>query len=159
MKRDLVRRYLRQIDRKLQLPKTIRKRICADLNTTIDARLEAGISAEQILQELGNPDAVAAEFNAQMSGEVQKKHPLCFVCLAAAILAFLVLTGKLAIQFLVTDFINGMTRSVGVIGGADGPTTIFVSSAVSEGFDYGLVFWIALLAAGLIGFVRLYHRK
>ena len=126
-----IHRYLAQVSRRLRFPKETRKRICSDLHTTILAKLEAGFSEEDILRELGDPKALAAEFHAQMPELIQRHTPLRFVCLAAAILAAIVLSGKLLLHFFVDDFINGMTRSIGIIGGADGPTSVFITTSVS----------------------------
>lgn len=153
------RRYLKQVDRKLSLPKEMRQRICADLESTISARLENNMTEAEILAELGDPADIAAEFNTQMAAPHHKKSPLRFVCLAAAILSGLVLVGKLIANLLVAGFINGMARSVGIIGGADGPTSIFVTASVSDGFDGGLIFWLLLLIAGITGFCLLNRSK
>lgn len=154
-----IRAYLKQVSRNLKLSRDLKQRICSDLSTTIALKLEAGIPEETILQELGRPEDVAAEFNIQMTDHIRKKSPFRFICLAAAILSGLVLIGKLVLHFLVTDFFNGMTRSIGIIGGADGPTSVFVSTTVSERFDGGLFFWLFVLIAGIAGFYLLNRRN
>ena len=153
------RRYLKQVDHRLKLSKEMRIRICADLESTIAARLENNMSEAEILSELGKPADIAAEFNVQMGNHHVRKSPLRFVCLGAAILSAMVLIGKVLIQFLVNDFINGMSRSIGIIGGADGPTSVFVSATVSERFDGGLFFWLFVLIAGIAGFYVLNRRN
>ena len=49
------------------------------------------------------------------------------------------------------------SASIGVIGGADGPTAIMVTGSVfqSVGFDWDIVFVAALLIVGVLGFLHL----
>ena len=150
-----VHTYLTQVSHRLRFPKETRKRICSDLQTTILAKLEAGFSEEEILRELGDPKTVAAEFHAQMPDLMQKKTPLRIVCLAAAILSAIVLSGKLLLHFFLDDFVNGMTRSIGIIGGADGPTSVFITTSVSGRATAELIFWLIVLIAGIVGFYLL----
>ena len=152
-----VHTYLTQVSHRLRFPKETRKRICSDLQTTILAKLEAGFSEEEILRELGDPKTVAAEFHAQMPDLIQKKRPLRIVCLAAAILSAIVLSGKLLLHFFVDDFVNGMTRSIGIISGADGPTSVFITASVSGRATAELIIWLFLLIAGIAGFCAVKH--
>ena len=47
--------------------------------------------------------------------------------------------------------------SIGIIGGADGPTAIFVTT--SPGFDWDIVLMAGLLIGGIAGFLRLRRCK
>jgi len=153
------RKYLRRIARRLRFPNDIKNRICTDLQTTILIKLESGAPEDAILRELGSPKAVADEFHSQMADLIRSKSPVRFFCLAAGILSALVLMGKLALRFYLNDLINGMTRSIGIIGGADGPTSIFVTTAVSNGLDWGTVIWTIILIGGFAGFFILNSRS
>ena len=51
------------------------------------------------------------------------------------------------ISFKVSD-----SSTIGIIGGADGPTSVFVAAAV--GPDWLLLLWFLLLAAGIWGLVK-----
>ena len=144
------RRYLKQVEHSLNLPREMRSRIRADLESTIAARLENNMSEAEILSELGKPADIAAEFNAHMGNHHVRKSPLRFVCLGAAILSAMVLIGKVLIQFLVNDFINGMSRSIGIIGGADGPTAILISTTAAP-----LSPWLMALLLGAAAIVCL----
>jgi len=147
--------YLKQVFLKLNLSKETKQRICSDLNTTITAKLEAGQTEDAILADLGSPAEVAAEFNRQMADQIPKQSPWRIVCLIAAFVSAAVLLGKVAIHLLVNDFINGMTRTVGIIGGADGPTSVFITSSVTERVDGSFFFWLAILVAGITGYFLL----
>lgn len=70
-----MKKYLRSVNRRLNMPKALRSRVIADLESTIHSRLEAGQSQEEILQELGTPRQAAAELNRQMEEYTYKKSP------------------------------------------------------------------------------------
>lgn len=93
------------------------------------------------------------------SSKNRKLRPLRIFCLGAAIVAALVLIGKAVICFLVTDLFNGMTRSVGIIGGADGPTSIFITTSVTDRVDGSFFFWLGVLIIGIVGYVLLKRRN
>lgn len=84
-----------------------------------------------------------------------KKRVLRGICLAVAILGGLELLGNLAAwgiaKCLMVSAARGEIGTVGIIGGADGPTTVFVASA-------GVVNWLlplALVAMGIAGYICL----
>ncbi len=155
MKTDLTPRlnkFLKQVNRKLNLPGNLRSRILADLQVSMADRLETGISEEEILSELGSPAKVAAEFNEQMDEFAYRKSPLRFVFLAMALMGGLLFLGDILITLLVHDLLNGHTGAVGIIGGADGPTSIFVTTTVRGSMMWDLVVYAALIVVGLLGY-------
>jgi len=85
-----------------------------------------------------------------------KKSPWRFVFLAAALYGLWKLLSKVAARvmylFLKDPFLLSYeAASIGIIGGADGPTAIFVTSP-------GWVHWLVpflFLAVGLLGFLGL----
>jgi len=154
-----IRTYLRQVSRKLRFSKALNTRICADLQTTILAKMESGIPETEILDSLGTPTMVAADFHAQMPDQIRKKSPLRFVCLAVSIVSALVLVGRLLLSLFLDDLLNGMTRSIGIIGGADGPTSVFITTTTSVRSVAELLFWLILFISGIIGFYLLNHKK
>ncbi len=95
----------------------------------------------------------------------QKKNPWWFACLAGAILCGLVLGWQLLIWGIlmyglilvpagITSSPSGSSSSVGIIGGADGPTVIFVTGTPGI-WEYALPL---LALAGLVLCVRGCHR-
>lgn len=145
-----MKKYMNAVERRLNLPFDVKVRVMNDLSSSIAARREAGKSDEEIYAELGTPKQVAAELNEQMKEYALKKSPLRWACLAAAVLGGLLLAfdgvvGLLA--WLVTKSIN--STSVGIIGGADGPTAIFVASPPNS---TGTLLWLTLLVLGLLGY-------
>lgn len=147
-----IRRYLRQVTRHLTLSRAAKQRIRNDLATTIAAKLESGSSESTILQELGTPRTVAAEFNAQMGTSAPKGSRWRFLPLVVSIISGVILLSQLTSQLLLRNFSGS---DVLIIGGADGPTSIFVTSAHSGRFDWELLIWLLLLIAGLAGYFLL----
>ena len=61
------------------------------------------------------------------------------------------------LQLLALRSLNTDALSLGIIGGADGPTAIFVTTQV--GFQWELAAAVALLAVGIAGFLWLSRKK
>ena len=154
-----MKKYIKAVRRRLNLPKDVKERVMTDFASSIAARQEAGETDEQIIAELGTPKEAAAVLNEQMKEYAYRKSPWRWAALAAAILGGLLLlyngvVGLLA--HMLTEAINA-SASVGIIGGADGPTAIFVTTAV--GPDYETWFFTLVLIAGLAAWWRLSHLK
>ncbi len=147
MKQELTR-YLKRVRRHLNMPNCQRDRVISDLTTTITAMTESGMDVDQILKELGSPKKTAREFNEQMKEFTYKKSPWRFVFLAVAVLAGAALAFEWIISLILGDIFNvTMPGAVGVIGGADGPTSVFITKTVSTCWQ-----WLCLLLIGLIGY-------
>ena len=145
-----IRRYLRAVRRRLPLPAAYRKRVMEDLESSIASRRESGQSDDEILTVLGAPAQAAADLCEGLQDKVLRKSPWRFLCLAAAIAAALVLlSGNLA-ELLLWP----VNHNVGVIGGADGPTAIFISSTQSSMQTQRLIA-VLVLIAGSVGYILL----
>ena len=85
------------------------------------------------------------------------KNPWRFACLALSVLGLALLIVQLAIFHGFSVALSpSEAASIGIIGGADGPTAIFVSSVP------GLGSWllpIGLIVGGLAGFFLLGRKK
>lgn len=147
-----MKRYLRAVCRRLALPKRYRERVMSDFESSIQARREAGQSDEEIFQALGTPKQAAQELNTQMSPYTWRKSPWCFAALALAVLSALVLLmeGVWPVMLL------PLNASVGVIGGADGPTAIFVAQQ-PQAVHTEMIIAAVLLVLGLAAYFRLRH--
>ena len=86
-----LRKYLRVVRRRLDVPKQLKDRIMEDFVSSIDARKENGQEEAAILAELGAPKMAARELNQQMREYTYRKSPWRWVCLAVAILSGLCL--------------------------------------------------------------------
>ena len=129
-------RYLRAVRRRLPLSGQMKDRVMDDLRSSINERREAGQTDAEIFAALGPAKQAAAELTAQLPGYAFRKSPLRFICLGAALLALL--AGLLKTVTNLRGF-----ASVGVIGGADGPTEIFIAGP--QIFD-----WADVIAAGVV---------
>lgn len=127
---NLIKRYVNTVERNLRLDRATRLRIMRDLGSDIQARQERGETPEAILAELGPAEAVAESFNREFRDHaVPRKSRWRWLFLAGAVLtgggaAFLGLTGFSLWK------LDPAASAIGVIGGSDGPTAIFVTSSV-----------------------------
>lgn len=153
-----MKKYLKSIEWRLNLPRDIKKRVMADLSGSIQERREAGQTDQEIMAELGTPKRAAAELNEQMKEYAYRKSPWRFLCLLISGLAAGWLIWYWGIMSLLTGFTLGESASLGIIGGADGPTAIFVTAQTS-GIDWDIVLMAGILLAGLAGYFLLCRCK
>ena len=149
------KRYLSAIRRRLNMPKDLKDRVMSDFLCAIDARRENGQTMEQIMEELGDPKKAAADLNEQMKAYTYRKSPWRWFCFALSVVCALVL-GKGGVRGLLAAALTGANAAVstGIIGGADGPTAIFVTTTPELlQRTYGLT--TLLLVMGVIGFIAL----
>ena len=150
-----MKEYMNQVKWKLALPRDVKKRVMADLASSIQSRVEAGQTEEQIMAELGTPAEVAAELNEQMKEFAYVRSPWRWACLALAAVSALTLVFKSAIN-LMAAILNKAT--IGVIGGVDGPTAIFVTQA-PENALYSMLMSALVLLMSIVGFYYLGHMR
>ncbi len=154
-----MKQYLNSIRRRLALPGDVKKRVMSDLESSIQARREAGQTDEEIRAELGTPRQAAADLNQQMKEYAYRKSPWRFAFLALAVVAgWNLLTNYLpaaVISWYAQSILSREAASVGIIGGADGPTAIFLTGPI---WGYAAFFAI-LLVAGILGYVLLKRLK
>ena len=149
-------RYMNTVKRKLNLPRDVKKRVMADLQSSVESRLEAGHTREEILEELGTPAQVAAELNGQMKEFAYGKSPWRYLCLAMAVVSGLALLFKGGMNLLMAMITRAESQSIGIIGGADGPTAIFVTRT-PENTLYGMLLAALVLVMSIVGFYSLGH--
>ena len=139
-----VKRYMNAIERRLRADRHTRVRIMTELAGDFESRREAGQSDEQIMAELGTPDEVAAQFNIAMGASGKpSRWRWAFVALAVVVLAVV------SLPMLASQFTAGQAASVGVIGGADGPTAIYVTASPEQSL-IGALPWLLGCAAGFL---------
>lgn len=155
-----IKKYVNAVERRLNMPRDVRARVMSDFRSSISARREAGESVEEILESLGSPKEAAAELNRQMEEYTYKKSPWRFAFLGAAIIGGLYLLGELITMILVYAMTGSEAQSMGVIGGADGPTAIFVTSSADPfTTEVKIALSVAALAAGIFGFYKFSRMK
>lgn len=140
------------------MPKELRQRVLNDLKSSISSRLEAGKSPEEVLQELGSPKEAAAELNRQMQEYTYRKSPWRWGCLVLMIVSFLSFCFRGVLGLLAALFNFHASHSIGIIGGADGPTAIFVT-APDGYYIKQIVITVILFIMSILGFWSLSHIK
>ena len=151
-----MKRYMTAIERRLNLPRDVRARVMTDLQSSVAARREAGQTDEEIYTDLGAPEAVAAELSEQMKEYAYTKSKWRWAALAGAVIAgvMLLFEGITGLLVWLLNISVNESNSLGIIGGADGPTAIFVTAA-PRGYDWLL--WALVLVMCSIGWWRLSH--
>lgn len=153
-----MKRYMNAIERRLNLPKEVRNRVMNDLASSIQSRRENGQTDEEIYAELGAPEQVAGELNEQMKEFAYEKSPWRWAALAVVIFALLRMISRCIARLEAAYFTwaIGQSHSLGIIGGADGPTSIFLTAKWTTA---DLIPWVLVLIMGIWGFWKLGHLK
>ena len=149
-----MKKYVKSVERKLNLPRDVKQRVMTDLESSIQSRMEAGQTGEQIKAELGEPAQVAAELNEQMKEFAYAKSPWRWGCLLLAVISGLTLLYKGFMNLLVAAITYAENQSVGIIGGADGPTAIFVTQS-PDSAAYSVLMSGLILVMSALGFYYL----
>lgn len=153
-----MQKYLRSVRRRLNMPKALKDRVMADFAESIEARLEDGQPEKSIFSELGTSKQAAEELNRQMEEYTYRKSPWRWACLALAILSGLCIAYKGLPGLLLMLFNKANNASIGIIGGADGPTAVFVTTS-DNGFHTTIGLYILLLITGILGYLILRKLK
>lgn len=136
------KQYLRKISAALRrsgMEKKTRKRLEADLASDFSIRLEKGESAEEIIRSMGTPEELVKGFCLEapaVSPKTRKQKVLFVLGIIFAVLTAAAGLGTAWEEYAVGNFpslfygrpIPKQVNGAQVIGGADGPTKIFVSS-------------------------------
>lgn len=86
------------------------------------------------------------------------KNPWRWGCLVVAIIGALSLLWQGVIMVLAYTLTRNEAASIGIIGGADGPTAIFVATNPAP-IGYTIIVSLILLVLGVVGFYLLGHKK
>lgn len=149
-----MKKYLKAVKRKLNLPSDVKSRVMHDFISSIQSRKEAGKTDAEIFAELGAPSHVAADLNEQMKEFAYIKSPWRWACFALVVLCVLMLLHGGIRGLLAAALTNAENASMGIIGGADGPTAIFVTTS-GDFWLYQTGITLLLLAMGVLGFLAL----
>ena len=150
-----MKKYCNAVELRLNLPRDVKTRVMTDFQSSIQARREDGMTDGEIFADLGTPKQAAATLNEQMKEYAYRKSPWRFLFAALAIYGGWELFGGLAAALLYLAMSDPLSQagSVGIIGGADGPTAIFVTTRVPEWYHFGIP--LMLLLVGILGYYRL----
>lgn len=154
-----MKKYLRAVRRKLNLPSDVKKRVMTDFASSIQSRKEAGITDDEIFSEFGNPAKVTADLNEQMKEFAYIKSPCRWVCFALIIVCSMALLYKGGAGLLAAMLSFALfSENVGVIGGVDGPTQIYVAQS-QDSMVHGMVMTALILVMSILGFYFLGHMR
>lgn len=137
-----IKSYVNAIERRLRLPLKMKQRLNMDLGTDIHARLESGKSVDEVIEELGTPEEVARRLNKEMEEYVLPKNKTS----SAIFLVLLVLAAAYTI-FVLWESIY-LQKFISIIGGADGPTSIFIAGKMVS--PWQRIFFIGTVVLGLL---------
>lgn len=154
-----MKKYLKAVKRKLNLPSDVKKRVMTDFISSIESRREAGKTDGEIYAELGSPAEAAAGLNEQMKEYAYCKSPWRWVCLALVIICTfsLLFRGGLGLLAAVLSFFL-YDPSIGMIGSTDGPTQIFVALP-QDAMIHSMVMTALVLVMSIVGFHYLGHMR
>ncbi len=122
--------YIQAILKKTGLDRKTKARLAADLESDIGARLDAGETLDAVMTGMGSPAEVAEGLARSMGGATPRRSRWRWAVLFLAVALLLqVLYSAIAWCFFVPREMAGAeSATLGIIGGADGPTAIFVTS-------------------------------
>lgn len=156
MKRD----YINAVKSSRSIPASKKEEIIRDLEEIFAESLAHGESETELSARLGTPEQFASGF--ENSGAVSNGRKGLLISLAAVFSGvFLGSLGFYVVALLRSTFIWGRDESLAIIGGADGPTQIFVQGS-SSGVVWGFVLFGALIlvlgALATVLWVKLFRR-
>lgn len=155
-----MKKYTTAVERRLDLPRNIKVRVMSDFISAITARRESGMTDTEIYAELGTPRQAAQTLNEQMKEYTYRKSPWRFVFLFAAVYGLWEIFCRIFARLLQYVLLIPMMHqteaaSIGIIGGADGPTAIFITTPEWTHWVVPLL----MAAVGICGFLRLRRCK
>ena len=152
-----MKKYCTRVERRLNLPRELKVRVMTDFASSIQARREAGMTEDEIYADLGTPKQAAAVLNEQMKEYAYRKSPWRFLFAACAAYGAAELIPMIfgCLSYWILRAWAMLTPneavSVGIIGGADGPTAIFLTTPVWMHY----LLPAAALVVGILGYLRL----
>lgn len=114
-------KYIKQLKKALKPPAHKKKEVLRDVCEAFDSAQEHGETAQQVIARLGSPQDFAAGWHEQwgLNPQSLKKRRLRLT----ALLLGLIVLGALALRLYIRR-----QETMNIIGGADGMTSIIVSS-------------------------------
>lgn len=149
IKLNVVRQTISKWEKGLSVPDSeMLIRIAEELDTTVTVLLGETVEPEES-EDLKALSAKLELLNEQFANQAENRRRIWRVIfIAIAVIAGLVLLGEL-IEFIYTQaMINSIDAGTSIIGGADGPTRIFVARTVNP-IGKWLFAGIAAAAAGV----------
>ena len=151
-------KYIRQALRKMKVSSQKKKEIARDLEEIFASAAEHGESEQAVMERLGTPEEYAAGISGQLPGKRRSVIRLAFIAATAALGSCFMFLGILMRTATVRASVDG-SASIGIIGGADGPTSILVAAGEMNPSQAFLWAGAALLAITVVQVVLLIWTK
>lgn len=125
--------YIKQVEKKLNLSRKMKKEVLRDLDEVFISALEHGEAEQQVIDRLGEPEEFARSIHEQLgvccTGKRQRRKKISIIITALISV----------IAFVTTFFIHVSRPAKNIIGQADATTTIQI---IGIGID---MFWLIIL--------------
>jgi len=149
--------FLKRLKKQLRrLKKTELQKNINDYEELISDMTESGLTEQEAVERIGSPEAAAAEILENTPPEnFRKKDPIgrCLIALSVLFLSISLVTEYLTHTFQTTyDVIT-------VIGGADGPTSIFLAGRLGRPFLLNLITAAILILTLAYQIHKLHNKK
>ena len=156
------KKYLRIFRRTLCLPGGKRRQAIRELKADLGREEDY----KELVSHLGTPENAALALNMSQEGAVYRKSPGRLPCLIMGIIGALGLLWTILLSWLGMltlrqgELIQSVgDASVGIIGGADGPTAVFVASPPLVHSLLQLLPCLLIAIVGFLGWYRLRYWK
>lgn len=148
--------FLTKLNRQLKcLKKTERKKYIEYYEEIISDIVENGESEENAIARQGKPEQIAREILTNCNPEHMKTKDWGGIILL--ICSVLLLFASAVSTFFLWGLNKSMSATIGIIGGADGPTSIFIAGNL--GTPWGIYFGtVVVVAVTIIYFIKK-HKK
>ena len=137
------------------MKKTERKKYIEYYEEIISDIVESGESEEEAISRQGNPEQIAREILANSNPEYMKNKDWKGITLLIS--SVLLLLASMVSTFILLGFKNSVRASISIIGGADGPTSIFLAGTF--GIPWGIYIATAVVVVVTIIYFIRKHKK
>lgn len=137
------------------MKKTERKKYIEYYEKMISDIVESGESEEEAISRQGNPEQIAREILSNCNPEYQKNRDWRGITLLIS--SVILLLASMVSTFILWGFKNNIRASISIIGGADGPTSIFLAGTF--GIPWGIYIGTAVVVVVTIIYFIRKHKK
>lgn len=156
------KQFLKKLEAKLgSLSRRERKRYVADYDEMIADMMESGLTEQEAVERLGSAEKIAREILEGAGAREPRRLDLPGTLLAAASLVLLAVSlyKYMSLRTMFGGAEGLLTgEAVSVIGGADGPTSIFLAGKVSDPLALYVIAGCCLLVT-IFYFLKKFKRK
>ena len=145
-------KYIKSVLRHIKAGDKTKERIKFDLETEFENKMESGLTIDEIIAEKGSAKSVADEFNMAYRDSSVKKNYRTQKLLAICGAIFILLSFP-SFLWIAQYFLPNESTTVGIIGGADGPTQILVAASPDQFIITYTVLGSLFLLLGIVSIV------